>query len=178
MRRSRSAGCSGSAGRQFGLGDQRTRRFAGFLLAPVTVGIARALLLTGLIATLALVNILGIRQSASIRQHGDHREAGPLAGLHRGRHFLDRRGSGDTEFTLASSNLSSTALLLVFAFGGYEVVPVVAGEARDPRREIPFALIVTILLVIPLLAITQVIAMSTLPGSRLQDAPGRRCPFV
>ena len=59
----------------------------------------------------------------------------------------------------------------MFAFGGYEVVPVVAGEARDPRREIPFALLATILLVIPLLAITQVIAMSTLPALASSKTP-------
>ena len=55
------------------------------------------------------------------------------------------RLSADTGVSLAS--LSASGLLLVFAFGGYEGVPVVAGETRDPRRDVPFALIATIVIV-------------------------------
>ena len=51
--------------RELGLGDQRARRVAGFLLAGGHGRRARALLLTCLIAALALVNVLGIRQSAA-----------------------------------------------------------------------------------------------------------------
>ena len=45
---------------------------------------------------------------------------------------------------MRAASSSTAALLLIFAFGGYEVVPVPAGEARDPRRAVPFALIMTI----------------------------------
>ena len=38
------------------------------------------------------------------------------------------------ETTLTLTQVSATALLLIFAFGGYEVIPVPAGEARITRK--------------------------------------------
>ena len=75
------------------------------------------------------------------------------------------------------ANLSATGLLLIFAFGGYEVIPVPAGEARDPRRAVPFALIMTIVIVAALTILVQVVALGTLPGlaaSRRRRSPTRR----
>ncbi len=143
----------------------------GFYWPSLTLGVARGILLTGLIATLALINVLGIRQSATFVNTVTIGKLVPLlVFVAVGVFSLDvLQAVPNTE--LAVSNLSTTALLLVFAFGGYEVVPVVAGEARDPRREVPFALIATILLVIPLLAIAQVITMSTLPGLATSKTP-------
>ena len=48
---------------------------------------------------------------------------------------------------LTLGDAAASGLLLIFAFGGYEVVPVVAGETKDPRRAVPFALIMTIVVV-------------------------------
>ena len=62
----------------------------------------------------------------------------PLRRLHRRRPVRDRSRRGscrDRALTLA--DLSASGLLLIFAFGGYEVVPVVAGETPDPRRDGP-----------------------------------------
>ena len=60
--------------------------------------------------------------------------------------------------------MSATALTLIFAFGGYEVIPVPAGEARDPRKAVPFAMITTIVIVAVVMTLAQVVALSTLPG--------------
>ena len=69
------------------------------------------------------------------------------------------------------AELSATGLLLIFAFGGYEVVPVPAGEARDPRRAVPFALIMTIVIVTALMTLVQVVALGTLPGLAASKTP-------
>ena len=60
-------------------------------------------------------------------------------------------------------------LTLVYAFGGYENIPVQGGEARDPRRGMPFALIVTLVIVT---------AVFTLVRSSPSEPyrPSRRCP--
>jgi amino acid transporter len=55
-------------------------------------------------------------------------------------------------------------VLLIFAYGGYEVVPVTGGETRDPRRVIPFAMVMTIVFVTLLMTAAQVVALGTLPG--------------
>ncbi len=69
------------------------------------------------------------------------------------------------------AELSATGLLLIFAFGGYEVVPVPAGEARDPRRAVPFALVMTILIATLLMTLVQVVALGTLPGLAASKTP-------
>ena len=66
---------------------------------------------------------------------------------------------------------SATALLVIFAFGGYEVVSVPAGEARDPTRAIPFALVMTIVVVTTVMALAQVVALGTLPGLASSKTP-------
>ena len=50
-----------------------------------------------------------------------------------------------------------------------------AGEARDPRRAVPFALIMTIVIVTVVMTLAQVVALGTLPGlADVEDAAGRR----
>jgi hypothetical protein len=48
---------------------------------------------------------------------------------------------------ISLSQASATALLLIFSFGGYDVIGVPAGEAANPRRHVPFAFIATIVAV-------------------------------
>lgn len=54
-------------------------------------------------------------------------------------------------------------LLLVFAYGGYEVALNPLGEARDPRRDAVFALFLALALVAVLYTLLQVIVMRVLP---------------
>jgi basic amino acid/polyamine antiporter, APA family len=74
--------------------------------------------------------------------------------------------------------LGQAALLLLFAYGGFENTPVAAGEYRNPRRNVPFALLSMILLVTLLYGAVQWVALATLPGlarslSPLADAANR-----
>jgi amino acid transporter len=62
----------------------------------------------------------------------------------------------------SAGQLSASGLLLIFAFGGYETVPVPGGEAKDPKRGVPFALIMTIAIVTIVFTLAQVVAIGTL----------------
>src|SRR5205085_428134 len=70
-----------------------------------------------------------------------------------------------------TGDLFRSALLLIYAFGGYEVIPVPAGESKDPRRAVPFALIATIAVVTVVLALAQVIVQGTLPNLPVSRTP-------
>jgi amino acid transporter len=72
---------------------------------------------------------------------------------------------------LTVATVSSTGLLLIFGFGGYEVVPVPAGEAKDPTRAVPFALVLTIVIVTLVMTLAQVVAVGTLPGLAKSSTP-------
>ena len=71
--------------------------------------------------------------------------------------------------TLASAapepgKLGEVVLLLLFAYAGFENTAAAAGEFRDPRRDVPFALLAQVALVTLLYASVQLVAQGTLPG--------------
>jgi APA family basic amino acid/polyamine antiporter len=130
----------------------------------ISTGLARILLLAAIIGIIAAINVRGIRQSSLVVNVLTVAKLLPLVifvvlGLP---HVDWSAFAAPAEVTLRQ--LSTGALLLIFAFGGYEVVPVLGGEAKDPRRTIPFALIMTIVVVAAVTLLTQVVAFGTLPG--------------
>jgi amino acid transporter len=143
----------------------------GFYWPAVTAGVARTALLTAIIATLAAINILGIRQSAWVVNALTIGKLLPLAlFIVFGLPVIDAAALGVGPLP-PPAELSHSALLLIFAFGGYEVIPLPAGEAKDPRRAVPFALIMTIVVVTVILALVQVVAAGTLPGLAASKTP-------
>ena len=44
---------------------------------------------------------------------------------------------------VTADQAGTAALLLIFAYGGYEVTGIPAGEAAQPRRDVPFAFVMT-----------------------------------
>lgn len=137
----------------------------------VTGGMARMLLLTAIIGVITALNIRGIKQSSLVVNFFTAGKLLPLLTfIAVGMFFIDP-ALLTADATVSASELSATALLLIFAFGGYEVVPVVAGEARDPRRAVPFALIMTIVIVTLVMTLAQVVALGTLPGLAQSPTP-------
>ena len=136
----------------------------GFYWPAVTAGPSRTALLFAIIASLAIINVLGIKQSAWVVNTLTIGKLVPLALFIAVGLTALGRGGFELHGLPAGSDLSKSALLLIFAVGGYEVIPVPAGESRDPRRTVPFALIMTIVVVTLVLALAQVVALGTLPS--------------
>jgi APA family basic amino acid/polyamine antiporter len=61
--------------------------------------------------------------------------------------------------------------LAIYAFVGFEVGVVPAGEARDPRRDFPFALFVGLLVVTAIYLVVQIVAIGTLPDLATSERP-------
>jgi amino acid transporter len=72
---------------------------------------------------------------------------------------------------ITSSQTSTAALLLIFVYGGFDVVPVPAGEALDPRRHVPFALVTTIVVVMTIMTLAQIVAQGVLPDLAAHSTP-------
>ena len=143
----------------------------GFYWPSITAGPARALVLTAIIGAIAAVNVRGIRQSSMVLNLLTLGKLTPLVVfIAAGLFAIDpARLTGGPAPSL--HQLSATGLLLIFAFGGYEVVPVPAGEAKDPRRAVPFALITTIVIVTLVMTLAQVVALGTLPDLAAAKTP-------
>lgn len=67
--------------------------------------------------------------------------------------------------------LGAAALLLLFAYAGFENTPAAAGEYRNPRRDVPFALLVHIVIVTLLYAVVQLVVLGTLPDAGSASTP-------
>jgi basic amino acid/polyamine antiporter, APA family len=143
----------------------------GFYLPVLNAGWPRATLITTIIVLIAAINIRGIRQSSLVLNALTIGKLVPLCvfivvGLF---HLDASRLVPPAAPSLAE--LSATGLLLIFAFGGYEVIPVPAGEARDPRTAVPFALVMTIVVVTVVMTLVQVVALGTLPDLARSRTP-------
>jgi amino acid transporter len=65
--------------------------------------------------------------------------------------------------------MGETILVLLYAFVGFEGAVVTAGEGRDPRRDLPAALIRTTLIIAAIYILVQVVSVATLPTLATSD---------
>jgi amino acid transporter len=70
-----------------------------------------------------------------------------------------------------SGTLGEAALLLLFAYAGFENTAAPAGEFKNPRRDVPFALIAQIVIVTLIYSAVQAVALGTLPGVAMSKTP-------
>ncbi len=61
-------------------------------------------------------------------------------------------------------HFTKAALLVLFAYAGFENTAAPAGEFENPRRDIPFALIVQIAIVTAIYTLVQLVAIGTIPN--------------
>ncbi len=69
------------------------------------------------------------------------------------------------------ANFVKAALLVLFAYAGFENTPAPAGEFVNPKRDIPFALIVQILIVTAIYTTVQLVAIGTIPKLGASPTP-------
>ncbi len=134
-------------------------------------GLAREMVITGVILAIMAINVRGIRQSAWVVNALTIGKLTPLVifillGLPYVTFDVLR-----PEVSLTWSQISASSLYLIFAYGGYEVVGVPAGETKDPKRAVPFAMIMTIVIVAIVMTLVQIVAMGTLPNLEASRTP-------
>lgn len=69
------------------------------------------------------------------------------------------------------TNFSSSVLILIFAFTGFEAILINSGEVKNPKKNIPFALLITIIFVAILYTLIQIVSIGTLPTLASSDKP-------
>jgi basic amino acid/polyamine antiporter, APA family len=143
----------------------------GYYWPVMTADWPRTAMLTGVTTALTWINVRGIKQSAWLVNALTIGKLLPLvAFILLGLRYVNVSAlTSVPEITL--TQFSTAALLMIFVYGGYDVVPVPAGEALDPRRHVPFALVVTILTVMAVMTLAQVVAQSVLPDLASHSTP-------
>lgn len=138
----------------------------------------RVLLVTAVVAIITAVNIRGVRPAALVANVFTIGKLVPMVlFVAVGLCFVEP-SSFVPKAMPGAGDFSSAMLLLVFAFTGFETATVPAGEVRDPRRNLPFAILTAIAVIAPLYLLVQLVCIGTLPelaGSTrpLADAAAR-----
>lgn len=136
----------------------------GYYWPVLRAGGTRQALIVAIILTLMAINIRGIKQSAWVVNALTVGKLVPLTlFILLGLPHVAWSGLAPHE-PLLSHPISAPILYLIFAYGGYEVVPVPAGETKDPQRAVPFAMIMTIVIAGLVMTLAQVVSVGTLPG--------------
>jgi len=132
------------------------------------------------VAVLALtaVNLVGVRNAAIVSDVFTIAKLLPLVLFIAVGLFFIRPGNYSLAATPSFGDFSVSVLLLVYAFSGFEMATIPGGEARDPRRDMPPALLTSIAVVAVFYFLIQVVAIGTLPDLAsstrpLADAGGR-----
>jgi APA family basic amino acid/polyamine antiporter len=127
-------------------------------------GAGRAITITVIVTTLAAVNLAGVRDAAIVSNVFTVGKLVPLAlFIIAGAFFIDPAAYATGELP-AFGDFSASVLLLVYAFSAFEMAVINAGEARNPRRDMPPALLVAIAVVAVVYLLIQTVAIGTLPG--------------
>ncbi|MSU64723.1 MAG: amino acid permease [Opitutus sp.] len=139
-----------------------------------TSPLPRAILLALLIGALAAANFRGVRAGARISNLLTTAKLIPLGALIvAGLIFVHRPASIAAAADPSLASWSNAIMALIFAFGGFEMALIPMAEAKNPRRDAPFALFTGLAVVTAVYALIQVIAMWSVP-----DLAGRTRPLA
>ncbi|MCF6226894.1 MAG: APC family permease [Xanthomonadales bacterium] len=145
--------------------------YAGWFWAPLESGWVHQLTVVLIFALLAFVNIVGVRKSMLMVYVFTVLKLAPLFLLiilgisHIQPELLIQSGLPEID------SFGETVLLLLYAFVGFESASVPAGEARNPRKDIAYALPITVLTITVLYFLIQWISISALPGLAESSTP-------
>jgi APA family basic amino acid/polyamine antiporter len=145
--------------------------YLAYFFPRVATGAPRAAILTGVVVILAALNVRGVR---AVADAGNLLTIGKLLPLFIfaivGLFFLKA-----DNFVFGAPpdypTFSKTVLLLVYAFTGFEMAVIPAGEVRDPKRDLPSALMIGLAIVVTIYLLIQTVCIGTLPGLATSQRP-------
>jgi len=145
--------------------------YLGFFFPAAASGVWRAAILTGVVVLLAILNVRGVRGTADASNFFAVGKLLPLAvfivvGLF---FFAPARFAAGASPGYHPFSLS--VLLLVYAFTGFEMATIPAGETRSPGRDVPPALMIGMAIVVAVYVFIQAVCIGTLPELASSSRP-------
>lgn len=135
----------------------------------------RALILTILVGVLAFINVQGVRAGALVSNVSTAAKLVPLFSvIGMGLFVLHVHPAGASTgapTVVTTSQWMKAVLLLVFAYGGFETALAPMGEAKNPRRDAPFALFAALVICTVTYALIQWVVVGVLPDAALSQRP-------
>jgi basic amino acid/polyamine antiporter, APA family len=145
--------------------------YLGYFFPFVLEGSAQAVITSTVLLSLMLINLVGVRYGAwsvNIFTLGKLLPLGVFVGV--GIFHLQAKNLIPLGWS-SIDHFGKAALLLIFAFGGFENLTIPAEEAAEPQRDIPKALLATMTLVTITYVLIQIVAVGTFAGLAESKAP-------
>ncbi|PWT89841.1 MAG: APC family permease [Blastocatellia bacterium] len=145
--------------------------YLGYFWAGATTPFWRAVVIIATVVALMTINLLGIRQAANVSNVFTIGKLLPmLIFIAAGLFFLNPQAYtfGPSPSTHA---FSQSVLLLIYAFTGFEMAVIPAGETRDPQRDLPRALLIALGVVATFYIFIQIVCVGTLPELAQSQKP-------
>jgi amino acid transporter len=144
--------------------------YLGELWPGAHTSLGRAFVMAVVVLLVAGFNVIGVRQATWKVDFFTVAKLLPLLLLIA---FGLPRVSGDVLATqrVAEPDWTHAVLLLMFAYGGFEAPLIPAGEARRPRRDTAFALLVALALIAFVYMAVQLVVVGVVPGVASSRAP-------
>jgi amino acid transporter len=134
----------------------------------------RALVLAGLLGTLTLINLRGVSGAARLSNLFTAAKLLPLAALIVLGFALAPDTAGAAPDPVPSPGLEAWTgafIVLLFTFGGFDMALIPAGECKDTRRDLPFALFTGLAIITAIYVLLQVMAMRAVPDLATSARP-------
>jgi basic amino acid/polyamine antiporter, APA family len=142
---------------------------------PAREPLPRALVITALIGVLALINVCGVRAGTEVSNIFTAAKLVPLfAVIVIGLFLMFARHmpvSVVPSVAPGAGDWLKAVLLMVFAYGGFETALAPMSEAKNPRRDAPFALFTALILCMVIYALIQWAVVGVLPNPARSDRP-------
>jgi basic amino acid/polyamine antiporter, APA family len=154
-------------------------RALGYLWPAANVGWGRGLSIVLPVLLLTWINVIGVKSGVRTAVFLAITKTLPLLiFIFVGVFYVSPALATSVAAKPGSGTLGDAVLLLLFAYAGFENTAAPAGEFKNPRRDVPFALITQIVIVTLIYSAVQWVALGTLPGvvnsqTPLADAAAR-----
>ena len=144
-----------------------------FITPAAGSGVPRVLLITIPLLFFAWINVVGVKHGARLAVGLTIAKVLPLIVLVAVGVFAMDWSRVFPVPAPDTSRIGEAALLLLFAYAGFENTAAAAGEFKNPRRDVPFALLAMLLMVTLIYTLVQLVALGTLPdlAARQEGAP-------
>jgi basic amino acid/polyamine antiporter, APA family len=136
-------------------------------------GMPRAAVIVASLLILAIIHFVGVRYGAASIYVFTFGKVVPLVGFIVVALIVFRFNPIPASLHIPGpgTNWSDAALFMLFAYAGFENLGVPAGEYKNPRRDLPMALLIGILAIAAIYVLAQLGAMSALPDLSKTQTP-------
>lgn len=145
--------------------------YLGYFWPEATAGLWRAGIVTAVFVALTAVNYVGVRDAAAVSNLFAVGKLVPLLVFIAVGVFFISPANFQAEALPGAGSFSTAVMLLVYAFTGFENASVPTGEVRDPRRELPVAILIAVAVVAVFYISIQAVCVGTLPGLATSERP-------